>query len=232
MHNLLLSNKPSEAVHDASLCPLCVDDDITQPNDTIHGGGDVTTYTKEELDSAVAEAVAPLRDELEALKASQDEAAIEARINEMTEAHEAQVAEIQGQLDTAKAELEAAVAKYDELIAMIEQSEKDREAAEALEARRVEVKAAVADTFNEEYVEANLDRWASLDAEAFEAILADWKAAAKAMATDKDGKETLVSTAMEIGSGDGDEGPSVSDIRRGLHRNRNEVRRVGATRST
>lgn len=232
IHDLLLVSKPSEASHEASLCPLCDeshDGDDHHNDDTL--GGDVTTYTQDELDTAVAEAVAPLQAKLEELLQDQTLAEFESLINEVTEAHAAKVAELQAEIDTVVAAAEAAKAERDEIVNFLEEAKAADEAAEALEARKSEVKEAVASLFGEEHIEANIERWAGMTAEAFENLLTDWKAAAEAARAEtestSDQTEPPASTAMQHGS----EGAQtdVSGIRRSLYGRGHEVRNVGAS---
>lgn len=234
IHDLLLVSRPSEASHDASLCPFCDesgDGTDSHIDDTL--GGDVTTYTQEDIDTAVAEAVAPLQAKLEALLEEQGLAEFDARLTEMSQAHEAKVAELQTEIDTAVAAAEAAKTERDEIVAFWDEVAKAEELALALSARQDEIREAVSGLFSEDYVEANLERWAGMEAEAFEIILADWTAAAEAAKTaaeaseDEASEEPAVSTAMQHGGGDG--GTDVSDIRRSLYGRGNEVRNVGAS---
>jgi DNA repair exonuclease SbcCD ATPase subunit len=233
LHDLLLNEqyKPSEASHDASLCPFCTaevdgaDADTTTPP----GGGDMSnnTYTEEDLQAAVQAALAPVQAELSEIKTSQEQAEIDARFAELTEAHEATVAELQAQLDTATAEAEAEAAKHDELVAYLQDLASAEAAQAALEARRTEVAAAVADIFEEDHVKANLDRWAAMDDEAFQAFVADFSAVKADKADDtKPGKFT--STAMKAGLGD-DNPDDVGSIRRSLHMQRRDIRTVGGS---
>jgi len=235
IHDLLLVSKPSEAEHNASLCPYC-DESQDGSDSHVHDGtlgGDVSTYTQDDIDNAVAAATAEIRAELETLKQEQGIAEVEARLSDMTEAHEAKVAELQAQIDTAEANAEAVKTERDELVSYLDEVKTQAEAEQALAARREEVKEAVASLFSEEHIEANLDRWAALEAEAFESALADWTASA-AKAVKAAGEETgatektaAAATAMTQNSDGG--GRSVADIRRSLHSRGNVVRDVGAS---
>lgn len=189
----------------------------------------MSTYTQEELQAAVADAVGPIQSELDELKASQEQAAIEARITELAEQHEAEKAELQAQLDQATAEAETSKRAHDELVAFLEEEAAKAEAEAARSARREEIKDVVSAIFSEEYVEANIDRWASMDVEAFESLAADWKAveAQKEEAEDQE-KDPLATTAMQA-STDGAPTPDLAAIRQGLARNRQGVRSVGAS---
>lgn len=237
IHDLLMVSKPSEASHDASLCPLCVasDDGAEAHNDDDTLGGDVSTYTQDELNAAVAEAVADIQAKLDALTAEQGLAEFETRLSEMAEAHEAKVAELQAQIDAAMASAEAATKERDDLVALREAEQVAAEAAEALAARTEEIKAVVAGLFAEDYVTANLERWAGMEAEAFEALLVDWQAAAEAAKAPKADDKTdeklnaTASTAMQT-SADADGGErSIAEIRQGLHTRGHDVRSVGAS---
>lgn len=230
MHDLLLRFKPSEAAHDASLCPFCEtahDGVVASTDDTPLGGGDMSnkTYTDED----VAAMLAPLREELAELKASQDQAAVEARFAAQETAHAEAIAELQLQLDQAKAEAAASQQLHDDLVAYLEEEGAKAEAEAALAARREEVKAAVADIFDADHIEANLDRWASLEADTFDALVADWTAIRGAKADSKAEAETPISsTAMETAAQNTNEG-KTSYLN--LLRNPAAVRAVGAPRT-
>jgi hypothetical protein len=236
IHDLLLVSKPSEASHEASLCPLCEgSQDGGDPHNDDTLGGDVSTYTQDEFDTAVAEAVAPLQAKLDELLQDQTLAQFENRLTEMTEAHEASVAELRAEIDTAVAAAEAAQAERDEILSFLEEAKAADEAAELFEVRKAEVSEAVASLFGEEHIEANLDRWASMEAEAFESLLTDWKAAAEAArkdtadaSADVSQDDTPASTAMQHG-GTEDSDTNVSDIRRSLYGRGHAVRNVGAS---
>lgn len=239
IHDLLLVGKPSEASHKASLCPLCAEspdgDDTHEIDDT--SGGDVSTFTQGDLDEAVAKATAEIQAKLDSYLQEQGLAEVEVRLSEMADAHEAEVAELKAQIDTAVASAEAVKTERDELVAYLDEVGAQAEAEQALEARREEIQSAVADIFGAEHIEANIERWASLEDEAFEAVLSDWNAAAKVAAKAAKGgtKKVAVtkddapaSTAMEQSAED-DGDRSVGDIRRSLHTRGNEVRNVGAS---
>ncbi len=236
MHELLMRFKPSEASHDVSLCPICdtaEDGSAAHNDDTPLGGGDMSnkTYTDEDLQALLG----PVQEELATLKASQDQAAIEARIEELTTKHQDELAELQDKVDSAAAEAEASKNAHDELVAYLDEEGARAVAEAALVARRDEVKAAVAGTFSEEHIEENLDRWASLDAEVFEAMLIDWKAAATAAVAvtpdeDKKDEKPIASSAMTASADDSHEPANMSDLRRNLLRDPSAVKSVGATR--
>lgn len=232
MHDLLLQHKPSEAFHDVSTCPYCVasvDGAESHNKDTPSGGGDMSTYTQDELQAAIADAMGPVQQELTDLKASQEQAAIEAQLNELAETHDAEKADLQTQLDQAKTEVEASKKTLDELVAYLDEEAATVKAEAALDARRTEVQLIVAEFFtDEEYIEKNLDRWASMDVEAFEDVTEDWKVAQAAKPVKGDVKpDPLVQTAMQASSNEST--VSIADARKALQRDRQSMRSVGAS---
>jgi chromosome segregation ATPase len=196
LHNLLLGFKPSEAQHDASLCPFCdeADDGSASHIDDIPEGGDMSnqTHTDEDFEA--------VKSELEELKASQEQAAIEARIDELKSEHETALADLQAQLDTAQASLDAKTAQYDELVAFLQEEADRAEAEKQMEARRGEVAERVSEIFSdEEYIAANLDRWVAMSDEALEQNLSDAKAAQQAISSAGSERKPLESSAMQAG---------------------------------
>ena len=190
----------------------------------------MSTYTQDELQQQIADALGPVAQELSDLKASQEQAAIEARINELAETHDAEKAELQAMLDQAKAEAEASKLAHDELVAFLEEEAAKADAEAALDARREEVAAVVADIFDDKYIEENLDRWASMDAEAFEALSHDWTAAKSAKTEESEEKpDPLATTAMQAHADDTAGTVDLAAIRQALTRDRQGVRSVGAT---
>jgi len=183
LHDRLLDERPSGAEHAADECPFCreVASDLTN-----NGGNGVSdkTFTEDEVKSlvtaAVAEAVKPLQDEIASHKEASTEAETEAKIAAIREELEAKVEEIQKSLDEATLKAEAASVERDELVAFLdsekEKAEKEAETAKLREERTAKV-AEVA-SFPEEYVKANTDRWASMEEDAFVALLEDYKAVA------------------------------------------------------
>jgi hypothetical protein len=235
-HDLLLAHKPSDVSHDASTCPLCEEGDGAHSlaqNDSPQGGGDMSTFTEEQVQQEIARATASIQAQLDEIVASQSQAAIDARFAEQAEAHEAEKAELMAQVDAAVAAAEAAQKAHDELVAFLAEEQQAAEAAAAYEARKAEVAEMIGDRFSAEYVEANIDRWASLDASAFEAQVADWEATAVALqealkAAEKPATEKSEPvTAMTAGAETGEGGPDVASIRKDLGRNRQAVRSVG-----
>lgn len=159
------------------------------------------TYSQEELDAAVAEALAPLQKSFEELKASQEQTDVETRIaNERAEL-EKRIGEIQAELDSAVLKAAEAQKAHDELVAFLEAEEVAKEQAAEL-ARRTEERLAVVRevaSFPEEYIEANSIRWVALSNEDFDALVNDWKeiAAKKETSSEKEDDKVPSETALQ-----------------------------------
>lgn len=174
-HDELLTQIPEGAEHVAESCPLC--------NGSVGGdlasleGGVMGTYTDEELAVKVSEAVAPLQTKIQELMDSHEQAELEAKVLEATTPLNEQIAELQSKLDAAVLEVEAAKTELAEMVSFMETAAAEAALATELAARRDERIAKVKEvaSFPDEHIEANADRWAALDEEAFEAALADWK---------------------------------------------------------
>lgn len=139
------------------------------------------TYTDPEVQAlvtaAVAEATKDLSAELESLKSSMTASESDAKIAQIQIEADEKVADLQAQLDAKVIEAQAATTARDELVAFLEGEATRVEAEAAAEARKEERVKAVSEaaTFPEEYVSANTERWASMDDEAFETLLADYR---------------------------------------------------------
>jgi hypothetical protein len=159
-------------------------------------------YTEDEVKTAVAvaveEATAALRNELNAIKESEEAAAVDARVAEAVAAKDAEIADLQGKLDTVTLEAEEAKKTHDELVAFLETEAAAKAQAEVEEARRNDRIEAVKEfAFSEDYVAAAIDRWVAMEDEAFTALLDDWKAVSTAKKTEAPKPTTLPSeTAM------------------------------------
>lgn len=233
LHDVLLSQMPLKASHDAALCPYCEasgSGSETRDETITPQGGDIPvdekTYTKTELDAAVAEAIKPLADELVVIKESADLANVDARFAEHTAAHEAAIAELQSELDKAVADSASKQTELDELAAFLAEEVAKTEAESTYLARCEAVRELVAEhaPFDDSYIEENLERWVSMEADAFNAALEDWKTIKSAKTESKDeGDESTdekpTSTAMKASTETADDTQSnVGDIRRELHR--------------
>lgn len=161
------------------------------------------TFSEAEVQALVQAEVAKteaLQEELDKIKNSEEAAAIEARIAEATEAAKAEVAEMQAKLDEAVLMAEAATREKDEVLTWLEDEDKKAKEAAELAARKDERTQKIAEvaSFPEDYVAENVDRWAALDDEAFEALLQDYKTVAeKASSKKPEDKQIPTQTAMK-----------------------------------
>lgn len=142
-------------------------------------GGDMSgTYTEEDLTVAIEAAVA------KALAPFQEEAALESLAIAFEDAKAPLVAEI----DSLKAELDSVVlrankaeADYTALVTLLEEAQAAADRAAEIAARREARREAVKElSFSEDYVEANLDRWAAKSDEDFAELLDGWEAVTSA----------------------------------------------------
>jgi len=159
-------------------------DESNEENNNPSKGGDMTTtFSQEQVDAMIAEALTPMQEELSVLRAKSDAEEVETQIAALTEQYDSEVAEIRSQLDAKVLEAAAATAKYDELVTMLEDAATaDAEAAERaerLESRLAQIEEVA--NFPEDYIAAQSDRWAAMSDEAFEATLADYTAVAAGM---------------------------------------------------
>lgn len=205
LHDALLESQPSGVDHDTASCPLCA---------PVEGGDMSKTYSQEEFDAAVAEALNPLRKELEDMKASQEQTEIEARIaNEKAEL-ETRISEIQAELDSAVLKAAEAEKQHGELVAYLEALVAEEAQAAEL-ARRTEERLTVVRevaSFPEEYIEANTSRWVALDDESFEALVNDWRAVAKK--EEKPAEQTVIpsQTAMVASRTESGNGSALREV--------------------
>lgn len=211
LHDEHLSNKP-ESMSDEdyasiveehkSTCPFCNDKIIAQ-NDPDEGG-DMDTFTKEELDAAVEAAVTPIQAELDSTKESAAQSEVDVRVAEAKAEADERVAELQGQLEAAVLEAQATKAELAELKAYLDSEKESAELAElydAIKADRLEKIKEVAN-FPEDFLAANIDRWCAEDEEAFAARLEEWKVTAKKEVVEEKEEadlsdEAIRSTAMQ-----------------------------------
>lgn len=183
IHDMLLNEMPDGADHDTANCVICNNGNINNNIDhNSEEGGDMKTYTEDEFTAAVAEAVAPLQAELEAIRTSQAQEEIEAHVAEAVITAEAKILELQAELDKAELRVAEAEKSRDEIVAWLEGEVEAAEEAARLETLRTERLSAIKEvaSFGDEYIEANLDRWVAMDDEVFASVLEDWKAVSTA----------------------------------------------------
>lgn len=195
-HDELLKQMPESATHDAEACPFCNPDTTHNNSD---GGGDMKTYTEEEFTAAVKEAVAPLQAaaqaEVSELQAELDALKAAAAQSEV----EGQIAEVQAELDKAKVELADAIKRYDDLVAYLDseaQAAAEKAAQDARKGDRLAAVKEVAPGLDDDYIERRIDAWVAMDDETFESMLEDWKAVPTAAKAEGDPTDLARETAM------------------------------------
>ena len=177
------------------------------------GGGDMSqkTFTEDELNEAIAAALAPVKAELDSLKESAAADEVEKRIEKLEADHAEAIEALKTQVDTLTIERDAARSEFDAFKAELEAiAAKEAEAAEVAartEERVAKVKEVA--SFSDEHVAANTARWAEMSDEAFESLLLDYAAAGSKPSTEK--VEIPASTAMR--AADRSEGSVFDDMR-------------------
>ncbi len=208
LHDVMLANKPSGVEHDTASCPMCAEGTESPAG----GGGMSKTFTQEEFDAAVVEALKPVQAELDALKTQTSQSETETRIAAVKTEAETEKVALQAQLDTAVLEAEKAKKDHADLLAKIEADKVEAEAAAAREARREERLAKVAEvaSFPAEYVTANADRWVAMSDEDFESLTDSWKTIT-AKSDDGQGDGLPAATAM-VASRNGDSPSAIREV--------------------
>jgi uncharacterized protein YhaN len=211
LHDDLLAQQPSGAAHVSTDCPLCA---INGTDESHPGGDELSTFTQEELDAAVAAAIAPLQTKLTELEQSQVETEVDARIAAAKAESDSRIAELQGELDSSVLKATEAERQYSDLIAFLESQQAEQEAAAELATRRdsrLELVKEVA-SFPDEYVTANADRWAGLSDEDFESLVNDWKAISVARKETQETGTLPKVTAMTAGRTTEETRSALSDV--------------------
>lgn len=218
VHDRLVASQPEGAEHSKDDCPFCNGEFAALSQ----GGSDEMsdkTFSEAEVTEAVAKATADLRAELDQFKQSQEAAAVETRVQTVTDEKDAEIAELQVRIDALTAEAEAAKADREAITTWLE-AEAAKVTAEAEAAARMDARVAqVAEviTLPAERVEERKAVWASLDETAFEALLADYKALDMKAEESKEGSELPAATAMQAtrSSGGGKTESAVAELIRG-----------------
>lgn len=219
-HDTLLANKPEGLEHDAIECEFCEAEQATETGTATNSakGGDMSTYTEDELQAAIAAAVAPVKEELSSFKASQEAEEVEARIAQAKAEAEEAKAEVEKQLDTVTLERDEAVKAKTELEEYLATEAKKAEEAAEFAAKRDERVAQVKEvaSFSDEHIEASADRWTAMADEDFAGLLEDWKVV-KASKDDKGGQSTTIPAATAMTAtrdGDGAGAADAASVRR------------------
>lgn len=168
------------------------------------------TFTQDEFDAAVAEAVKPLQEELKTFKAQASQSEVETRIAEM----ESSLKELQSKLDAAVLEAEKAKQDKEDILAKQEADRVAAEAATALAARRDErlAKVSAVATFPDEYLQSNADRFAAMSDEDFEAAIEDWKTIGAKKVETEEAVELPRQTAMVASREDDKSSSAVREL--------------------
>lgn len=181
LHDQLLAEMPEGANHDSDTCALCSMEEIVVAEAEVEDttsmrGGSVTTYTDDEVKAAVDSATAPLSARISELEAAASAAQTASTVEEL----EAKITELQASLDAQVLAVQAAVAERDEIVAWLEGEAKAAEEQAALEARKEERLAMIKEVaaFPDDYLDANIERFAAMSDEDFSVALDGWKAIA------------------------------------------------------
>lgn len=185
IHEQLLSEMPEGASHEEAECPFC-------KSGNSFGGGDMSTYTEDELNNAIKEAVAPVKEEA-ASKIADLESEISSLKSEADEdAATAELDELKAQLTAAEERATAAEASVTEVHTWLEEQAELVEIAEYLTAVKAERLDAVKEiaSFTDEQIEARIDRWTEMSDEDFASSLDDLKLAVESAKASKEETET------------------------------------------
>lgn len=197
LHDRLLAEKPDDADHDETTCPLCGEEEPPE-------GGHVETFTPEQLqaavDKAVAEATAPLQTKIVELEASKEKEATSQQITDF----ETKIADLETKLDAAVLDATQAKEEKETLQKSWDDEKAAEEEAKTVAARKDERLAKVKEVacFPDEYVEQNADRFAAMSDEDWNARLDEWATLAKKDPSDKDkipSKTALTAARQETG---------------------------------
>lgn len=202
LHAGLLAEIPEGVEHVTDDCPFC------NPNigkDLPQGGEMTKEYSQEELDAAVAAAIQPIQAALEDLKKSQEETEVDSRIATVKAELETKISELQAELDSAVLRAAEAEKTHSEFVAALDALKAEEDAAVEVARRKDERLVTVREvaSFPDDYLEANADRWAELDVEAFDALINDWKAISSAKKDDTGGVIPKVTAMVASRNDDG-----------------------------
>lgn len=200
MHDLALAEKPEGAEHDKVACPICTDTASTDRPDQATGGENVETFTKEQHEQALAEALKPLQDEIASLKAAQADDAVKEAVAAAKAESAEEIARLTGELDAAQIEKNEFEAFKTEL-AELEAAEQAAAEREGRKAERIEKVKEVA-KFDDDQIAAKADRWADMDEADFASLVEDYKlvaekAAAVSGTTTGNGESAMSGTSPE-----------------------------------
>lgn len=228
VHDKLIQEMPEGTEHDEADCQFC--------NESSAGGGDMKTYTEDELTTAVKEAIAPVREaadtEIAALQSELDDL----RAAKANEDAESEAAEMQANLDRAEARAAEAESRVEEIMTWLDSERELTEIAEYLDAVKSDRVTAVKgiSSLSDEQIESKIDRWAAMSDEDFAGLLEDLEAistASKASLeseseeSESDPSKAISSTAMSHTRSD-TAAPSSAAIWNAARRGQVDVRRL------
>lgn len=211
IHDRLLAEKPEGAQHDEQNCPLCAMGE--GHHDQEPEGGSMSTFTQEQVDAAVAEAVQAATEKMAA-----DQAALQAKVTELESAQQEtevgqavaaattplneRISELEAELDAAtvaKAAAEQAKAEVETFWAeAIAETEKTAE----LEAKKAERLEEIKDfKLPDEFVAARADSFAAMSDEDWAARIEEWKAIASLEGSSTIPGATALTASREGGTG-------------------------------
>lgn len=199
LHDKVLALKPADVEHNTveDPCPFCVKAEVLKAaaegtnTDETPKGGSMSTFTQEEVDAAVAEAVSkavsPLQDRVNELETASKDTEVGSAVAAAVAEKDAAIADLQTKLDDAEARAAAAETAKAEVDAWwadaIAAEEAAREIASKRETRVEELKDAK--VFADEYVDEHADRFAAMADDDWAARMDEWKAVAAAKATEE-----------------------------------------------
>lgn len=194
-------------------CLICNESNHIDPNER----GDMEkTYTLAELNSAVADAVAPLQAKLDEIEASVADSEVAAQIESIKTETAEELAAKEATLDAKDLELQAAKTELTELKSYLEAEaqrvEAETAAAARKDARLAEVKEVA--SFSDERIAERIDAWTAMSDEDWSSLVEDWKSlptVEKNESAEEAGEITEIETAVE-GTRKSTKGSAVSGL--------------------
>ncbi len=222
LHDRLMESAPDDVEHDATNCVFCA---LEADPDSPKGGPAMGDFTQAQVDelvaAAVAEATKPLtalQAELEQLKAANQETEVGKAVADAIAPLETKIAEMQQQLDAAEAAKTTAEAALTNTVAYLE-AEVTANAEKAAAAERKDARVKVVEEigcFKDEYIAEHAERWSTMDDEAFQAQVDEWKLIASANPAGTGTGEVFTpppATAFQASRAEGGSTPQGSALR-------------------
>lgn len=195
LHEVLMAGMPEGAKHEN--CALA---HVSKPE----GGkvtGDQKTYTQAELQAALDEVSEPLLREVARLQTAARDALAEEAKQALVAEYETKISALQDALDDLELAKQAAVDELEAFKAAKEAEEKEAEEKKQMDEKKDKrSEEARLYGFSSEYIDKNIDRWASLTDELWEDKKSDWTAAPPATAAAEIPNKTALTAARETGA--------------------------------